>query len=146
MDPISGFSLAASVITFVELGRKIIAVTQQIREHGRTDEQQDLYLVRQDLANVKKELEDSLVSSLHGARSEHELSLHRLAGQSQQLCGELLKLLAGTKWLQTAVKTVWNEGRVAALQRRFDNIRQELILSLLMSFRSVRTPLNTYKA
>ena len=147
MDPISGFGIAANVISFVSVGSKIFSTARDVYQHGRTDEHRDFQIIKQDLEEVKESLEKDLQSKIDSSGIRHEASLQQLARRSQEICEQVSKLLNGintkdrkSRWnaFRTAVKAVWSEEDIVAFERRLNNISQELIVSLLLSFRSAR--------
>ena len=147
MDPVTALGVAGNVITFVDLGTRIFSASRQVFRKGQVEEHIDFELVVEDLGKVSQDLEKSLRSPEDGRKtiqSEYDVLLRRLAKRSQEICHEISELLnkislkdRQSRWssLRAAVKTVWNEDRIDALQKRLDEIRQELIISVLMSFR-----------
>ena len=146
MDPISALGVAANIIAFVDFGSKLFSA---IYHSGKTAQHADLNYVVRDLRNISSDLTTSLHSIGHGkgpVHDEHEDLLRELAQQCQNICSETLDVLGklfskgerGT-WnaVQAAIRTVWNQNRIDTLEKRLSHIRQELIISVLMSLRSV---------
>ena len=149
MDPVTALGVAGNVITLVELGAKIFSTSREVFQKGQVEEYFDLELVVKNIRNISQDLEASLQStesSAKSAQSEHEVILRRLAERIQEICQEISQVLTKihikgrqNKWssLRAAIRTIWNEDRINALRKRLDEIRQELIVSVLLSFRWV---------
>ena len=82
-------------------------------------------------------------------KAEEGTELQRLAEQCRGICDELFGVLERLKiqdesgkiikWksVNAAIKTVWKKEHIQQLQKRMDDIRQELIIHVLTTFRWV---------
>ena len=148
-DPITVFGLAANVVQFLDFGRKVFSTTRQIYYHGVSEQGHiDLDLIAKDLNGIAKGLGTSAKQPRENEQlTGNEVSIQQLAAQCQSICSEISesieKLRARPegakrqKWksFSAAIVTVWKKDRVQDLQKRMDDIRQELIIHTLISFR-----------
>ena len=148
MAEVAALGIASNVISFIDFANEIFSASRQIYRNGSRDDHIDLELIVGDLRGIVKGLEESPEPSdgtEHLAEEENELQ--RLAKQCRSICDELSGVLEKLnvrdergniiKWksVNAAIKTIWKKEQIQQLQKRMDDIRQELIIHVLMAFR-----------
>jgi len=137
------FGAPANIIQFVDFSSKILSTGYRIHKSSRssTQESQELEHVTIDLKKVTDDLDSAIQEDY---ASTNDSQLQQLAESCKTICVELLKALEQLhgdgkpqKWqsFRTALKTVWSEGRIQALQKRIEQFRQEIIVRILLSLR-----------
>ena len=148
-ESIAAFGLAANAIQFVDFGSKILAVGYRLYRSNATGtvKNSKLQEVTQDLLKVADGLEASmkpLPQHFQTSLSTNDIQLRKLAQKCRDTCLELLAVLnklkvqdQSRKWdtLRIALRTVWSEDKIEALQRSLDRYRQELVLRILLALR-----------
>ena len=141
------FGIAANVIQFVDFAFKVLHTGHQMYKFQRnsTQENRELEYIGADLKNVAEGLDASLRDAqLHQNLSPDESQLRQLAEHCKTVCVELLEALEKLRgsgqprrWrtLLAALKSVCGEGRIEALKKRVEELRQALIVRLLFSLR-----------
>lgn len=144
MDPITGLSLAASVIAVVEFGIKAALNGREIYEHGCTSENADVEYYSNKLATITKALRPSADTSAPATQlSEEEHRLIEIAANAQATAEELLFELksSGSQRPSQAsaasktVKALWRKRTLDKLREKLENYRRILQTSLLSSLR-----------
>jgi hypothetical protein len=145
MDPIPATSVTAFAIQVVDFSAKVISKTVDLSRTGGLVDNDELDRVTSDLLGVSQKLEKSLEGDKF-ENSENRIAVLSLGKECQDLASELLEALQklkGTvnqqKWknFRQALLAVWRTEKIEALERRLDRFRQQLILRLLESLRSV---------
>src|SRR5580692_2925658 len=105
MDPITAVGFAASILTFIDFGYKIVTGTLEVFKTGTTSENAHISVVINDFHAVVKPL-----SRQPPSESDHEKALKALAIECQELSRELVSLLErlktapdGSKWKSVKV-------------------------------------------
>ena len=147
MDPISGLSLAASVITITQCGIDITSKCSQLYRDGSLAAHADLETTTTLFSKVTKDLQNASHRAYpNGRLSQEEQQLKDLAGQCEEaadaLLVELRKLQVsrndkhrGLRSLGKAVKATWKRRDILGLQERFESYRNILESSLLADLR-----------
>jgi hypothetical protein len=92
MDPISAVGFAASIITFIDLGFKVVTGTVEVLKTGSLSENTHISIIINDFHNVVKPL-----ARLPAGRSDHEVALRELGVKCQELSQKLVDLLERLK-------------------------------------------------
>ena len=143
---IAAFGIAVNIMTFIDFSCKILSTGYRMHSSGsNSQEHQDLNVITNDLIRVTGDLDNALQQDeLKQNSSSDDIHLQRLADQCRVVCLELQVALQKLKvhgqprkWntFRVALKTVWNEDKIEALQKRIEQFRQELIICMLASFR-----------
>lgn len=149
-----GISLAASIIQIIDVSSRVVtssiniykSANGQLTEHGEIED------VTCALSSGARRIGKSIAAKRQ-PRTDADMEQLRLAAHCQQIANELLIVLEGLKshgqqgkWLslRQGLKTVWNEDKIASLERRLDRYRQQMIENILEKLRSeFHTPLAT---
>jgi hypothetical protein len=137
MDPLTAVGLAGNIITFIDLSTKVVSRTKQLYESAsgatsENDELEGLTKNLKDLANRTRRKPPNTSRNGHFSLSiTSETVLDNLSQQCIQVADELLETLESVKVngdgrtvksaLQ-AMKTVWKQDNIDAIQRRLDRI------------------------
>lgn len=143
MDPMSGLSVATSVIQFVDFTVKLVQDAHEIYVSATRDSERnsELKAVTHSLVQLNKDLEKSLNAK---SKSPSDAQLVPLCAQCNELAQKLIDALnklsvqsRSRAWgsFQQALKTIWNQSDIDGLQRRLDSFRQQLTMHLLVSLR-----------
>lgn len=146
MDPITGFSLAASVVQLVTFGIETVKTCRELYKQGCVSEYRDLEYTTGHLASLTDSLRQSLLASgpksLALTREEKDLvDLGRKCEDcAHDLQRELRKLQSqpGASALvvvQKAARVVWKRDRITIIQERLVNYRSTLEVKLLHQLR-----------
>ncbi|KAF4464750.1 small s [Fusarium albosuccineum] len=140
-----GIGLAASIIQIIDVSSRVVgkgfdiyqSADGQLTEHAETDH------VTRALSNSAQRIRKSIAAS-HQPRTDAEKEQLMLAADCQQIAQELLSALERLKRrgqpgkcssLRQGLKAVWNEDKIASLERRLDRYRQQMIQSILETLR-----------
>ena len=145
MDPLSALSVAAAVVQFIDFGGTIIASTYKIhKSRGKEGEGTDVASIATRLANLNSELERSATFS---PTSQIDRDIVILCQQCNKAATSLLDALrelnaasSATLWdsFKIALRTVWSQGEIDALQTRLETYRQQISMHILAGLRYVR--------
>lgn len=146
MDPISAFSLAASVINVVDYGTRVLSNTYEIYQSksGHTLRDVELTTLSRDLTGLSKQLERRLhdAKSSPGATDSALLDLcQRCMEASTELQSAINGLQAkGTTKINiaassfvSALKAIWTESEIEKLRARLTEIRSQMTIAILAS-------------
>jgi uncharacterized protein YfkK (UPF0435 family) len=147
MDPLTAVGLAGNIITFIDLSTKVVSRAKQLYEStsGATSENDELESLTKNL----KDLDDrTRRKPPNTSRNGHfslnitsETVLDNISQQCIQVADELLETLESVKvkgdgrTLKSAfqaVKTVWKQDSIDAIQRRLDRISKQLMDGMSM--------------
>ena len=146
MDPITGISLAASVVQLVQFGISSAKAFQEIYQHGSTTEHTSAEFA----AGLLASLTNSLQQSLHNTKTQpavlsaEEKELIDLARKCEDCANrlqyELRKLQAQPqvshlKAVRIAARSIWKKNTIAKIQEQLENYRRILETSLLCRIR-----------
>lgn len=132
-DPLTGLSVAASIVQLVDVGCRIINGAAEFYRAGNRSELRELALVIQDLRNSNAVLA-KLPSYL---KSKDESLLRELAATAEELAGQLEKKLLKlqvpddarfrlVRSARASVESAWQTRDIQALKHRLLDI-QELV-------------------
>ena len=144
-EAVAALSVAANVVQFIDFSGKILSEGYRLHKSQRVNssKNEELEKIALDLQRLRDELQ-SREDETGLVPTPNDVQLQRLAGQCRDICIEILAALEKLKvvdkpgkWksFRAALKTVWAESKIKALQDRLDEARQELIVRILMSFR-----------
>ncbi|KAK4097475.1 hypothetical protein N658DRAFT_561739 [Parathielavia hyrcaniae] len=134
MDPISAVGFAASIITFIDFGFKIVTGTLEVLKTGSLSDNTHISVVINDFRAVVKPL-----AQLPAGKSEHEAALKELGIKCQSVSHDLFDLLemlktspAGSTWksVRVALRFMRNRGEVLDLEEKLDKYRCEIMTRL----------------
>ncbi|KAK3299763.1 uncharacterized protein B0H64DRAFT_379096 [Chaetomium fimeti] len=135
MDPISAVGFAASILTFIDFGHKIVTGTLEVLKSGSLTRNTDITIVLNDFHAVVKAL-----ARRPSGKSAHEIALEDLAKRCQEVAGRLSDLLGtlrtrpgGSSWeaMKLALRSMRKKGDVADLEERLTKYRSELMIHLV---------------
>ncbi|KAI0883144.1 uncharacterized protein GGS22DRAFT_36489 [Annulohypoxylon maeteangense] len=143
MDPITAFSLAANIYTFLVAGYKAVQQFSKLRRSGlgRTDENTQTYEIIDEL----KRFSSTLITDSPGP-------LKNLAGKCSVLCEELLSLLAKltvkdpsskVEALRVVFVSSLKASEISSKQATLDSYRIQLMASFLPMLSEKQSSLNT---
>ena len=147
MDPITGLSLAGTIVQFVDFGLRVVLKGNQIYRSvdGALTENLDLEAVTNDLVVIQTKLQcPRPVSGPTPMPSEEVEAFEKLSIASTKAAGKLLERLNMAKaqgrfraWksLRQALKSVWSKSEIDEMANRLQWFRSELQLHLLVSLR-----------
>lgn len=144
MDPFSAFSLAASVVQFLEFGAKLISESSEIYKstRGLTIEYAELEDVCLNLSSLSASLAESSAESTFNTirRSQKEEALRRMAVACKNIADELLAALRKLNLddgphrklnsFRQALRNVWGKGKVKSLETKLNKYKLDLSLHL----------------
>ena len=145
LDPFSALGLASNIIQFIEFGGKLVSKSAEVYNSaaGSATEQQDIELAAR---HLRKLCEDLVRTGRAGENwSEDEKALRQLAHSCASSAHELIAILhtlkveIGTKGVQRrmqslrlALRSMGQESRIEAFERKLDYFRSELTLHLVI--------------
>ena len=142
MDPLTAVGLAGNIITFIDLSSKVLSTAKQLCDSasGATSENNELESLTKNLKDLADRTRRKPFNiSRNGNFSLNitsETVLDNLSQQCIQVADELLETLESVKVkgdgriLKSAiqaVKTVWKQDNIDAIQRRLDRISKQLV-------------------
>lgn len=143
MDPLTAFSLAGTVIQFLDFTTSLIRTTVEIHGsiRGRSSEVSSLEEAYTALSEFSSELETSNQKS-QGVPSEIRVqitSLNRLSTSCKEDCDKLLKIIgkltsggSGRRWksFKAAVSSLRKQDEIAMLEKRVSRTQNTLTLCI----------------
>lgn len=152
MDPLTAFSLAASILQFIDVGVKVVSGSVEIFNSatGTSSLDDEAGLLAGDITVICDQLRNSLKpDGSYNVLNKYETHLEGLRLRSQVLAQELLDKLAklrvdGEKSMLKRVKSVGmalkivlkDKGKIDELQKRLDAIRDELEAHVVIDMRN----------
>lgn len=144
MDPVSAFSLAGTILQFIDSGSRFIKLANEIyrEEANGSDMLSELQKLTTSFEEVLKTFNSSETKS-NSIEGQHG-SLATLANHCQGVVEEMLKLLRELKLpshprkrdaLKRAFQIAWKEDEIKALKSRLDDFLHQFSLHLLASLR-----------
>jgi hypothetical protein len=142
MDPLTAIGLAASIVSFVDFGFKLVKGTIEIYEtaDGTLPENRS----REAVTAAMKDLATRLTPPQSSLVTKEEKQLYHLAMECRAICDDLLDLLNRLKpenmsskrqSLWAAVKSVFHESECENLEKRLDACRRQLEMHI--NFKSI---------
>ncbi|KAF2161153.1 hypothetical protein M409DRAFT_59412 [Zasmidium cellare ATCC 36951] len=131
MDPLTAFSLAANIVTIVDVTAKVVQTTREISTAGGKTEFVDI----ESQTKIVQSLLDRLKPALDAGDvpSEDDQSLIQLCEQSKNVSEQVLHILDKCKFPQgtgklsidsfwRAIRSEWNQNAIKDLQDRLESI------------------------
>lgn len=148
MDPVTAFSLAGTILQFIESGSKFIGIAWKLYRAGDgPDDLHELTMLTKNLAQVLDHLVGSSSSS-NVLQGQHNSSgagdgLSQLADECKKVGNQLLTILQNLHVshprkidaLKVAFRMLWKEDDIRTLQSRLDGFRAQFNLHLLITLR-----------
>ena len=143
MDPVTGISLAASVITVTQFGIDAALKCREIYEHGSLAENVDIESTTDHLKTITKTLQKSMKdSTTNKFLSPDEVELNSLASKCEKSANDLLielckvkidgaKKRSGAQVVWKTSKAIWKKKNIAKLINQLELYRRVLETSLL---------------
>lgn len=148
IDPITGLSLAANVIQFVDFASKLISKGHEIytEKPGARIREQELVLASQRLESLAKCLSEVLNKHPRSkALTASELALLKVSEECKTIAAEfqmklqdVLSTVKKNAWasFREAFMSIWNSDELQQMERRLERQKLELVTHLLVvSFR-----------
>ncbi len=140
MEPIVAFSLAGSILQFVDSGTRFAALACRLYQHGSDDTDDHVHLLK-----ITEDL-NAVLPKLKATKTEGdgEKSLPQLAADCGKTTVRLLAILQRVKAtkdarkrdaLKAAFKLVYRKDEIKSLQDQLSSFRNQLNLHLLLSLR-----------
>lgn len=147
MDPLSALSVAAAVVQFLDFSGTIVTSTYKIyKSTSKKNEGNDtITSITAQLVDLTSELERSAtVSPVSKVDQEIIILCQQCKKTADNLLDALKQLNAGsgvTLWdsFKIALRSVWSQGEIDALQGRLDSYRQQISMHILVALRHVDT-------
>jgi len=147
MDPATAVGLASGVVQFVDFTSKLISATHKlyVSASGATVEHLELEELARDLQQRAEDATPHSISNI-AALSREERTLIKLGEYCREVSDELLRVLQSLrlkggshkKWksFYLALKSVWKEEEIVALQQRLDRIGYTMNTQILYNLQS----------
>ena len=162
-EALLAFGIAANIVTFVDFTSKIIGAGTT--KYGGFSDVNLIETVNSDLRSTIQALEKSIREQQNQSPTQNQLELLNLAEQCSIVAAELFAVLNSLKvqvtvqvrsdnsipgwssWKKTrpvqakwqnfraALKEVWKDNEIRALEDRLDKFRQQLVLHILVALR-----------
>ncbi|KAL1884019.1 hypothetical protein Daus18300_000128 [Diaporthe australafricana] len=150
MDPLSGASLAGTVIQFVQFAANLFSVAKEIHRStsGSSKENESLEAIYSRLSTLSANLhrQDPTTQSSDGTQREEpaDVTMKVLAQECKVDCDRILSVLGRLKqgqssfpkwWksFRSALKELWKGDEIEALEARISKHQTQLILHMCMS-------------
>lgn len=149
MDPFTAIGLASSIITFVDLGQKVVSQANEIRKSasGSTKDDQSMNILAEEMAAFALKL--GTAARPEDCTDGNEKALARLAKECRDTSAEIQAVLEkrqlkGKKsiWraVKAAVRSKMTDEELLRLQERLKDHRAQLHLQFDHFKRSARCP------
>lgn len=150
LDPFSALSVASNVVQFVSFSTELLSKSCELYSSttGSTAKHTKLETLYQDLHQLSQKLSSSSQSTSEEIEcSPEEHALGRVADSCKETADELLSTIHGLKvttgsrrkWrsFRQALKSVWKQQKIEALQKRLDAISGQFNLHFAAILRYV---------
>ncbi|KAK1958564.1 hypothetical protein LY78DRAFT_697091 [Colletotrichum sublineola] len=136
MDPVSALGLASSILTFLDIGYKVVSGILQNVNKEQTSRNENISAVVGDLHNSIA----AFSSPVSSTPSDHELALEEISVKCQALSTQLLNLLQtlkvgqpGMSWdaVRIALRQIRKTSEIKELQSRLVEYRSQILLRLV---------------
>ena len=143
MDPVTAFSLAGTILQFIDSGSRFIGLTWRLYRTGSgPGDLPELTMLTKHLGQVLDILSPSSSSSSAGD------GLFQLAGECKEVGSQLLSVLQTLRVshprkrdaLKLAFQMICKEDDIKSFQSRLDGFRAQFNLHLLVTLRLVDPP------
>lgn len=140
MEAVAAFSLAGTILQFIDSGTKFVGLVRRLYQHKSDDDSEYVPLLK-----ITENL-DAILPELKSAEngSDREKSLGQLALDCRKTAAQLLAILRKVKTagnsrkrdaLKAAFRLVYKEDEIKSLQDQLSSFRNQLNLHLLLSLR-----------
>lgn len=138
MDPVSVIGLASSILTFIDIGYKVVTGTLETAQTGRAPHTEHIDAVAHDLNNSVARFSKPVPPDA----SDPEKALWEVSVRCQTLSTELLALLErfkvqatepGISWdkVKVVIRRIRNDPKVQGLQRSLSDYRSQILVHLV---------------
>lgn len=138
MDPVSAIGLASSILTFIDIGYKVVAGTWETAQTGRAPHTEHIDAVTHDLNNAVARFSKPVSPNA----SDPEKALGEVSERCQTLSTELLALLGrfkvqvaepGISWdkVKVVIRRIRSDPKVQELQRTLAEYRSQILVHLV---------------
>jgi hypothetical protein len=154
MDPVTAFSLAGTILQFIDSGSKFIGLAWRLYRTGDgSGDLPELTMLTKHLGQVLDTLGPSSSSPSVNQGQNNSPSagdgIFQLAGECKEVGNQLLTLLRDLRVshprkrdaLKVAFQMIWKKDDIRSLQSRLDGFRAQFNLHLLVTLRLVHPPL-----
>jgi hypothetical protein len=146
MEPFSALAVATSVVQFVDFGSKLISRAVKIYNSDADVPYEfvDINSLHKNMRSIGRELETTLSSSPETGLQVHEREILDICRQCESISVELTasfdKIQAQgkpTTWdsFRRAFRSMIGQPKLESFQRQLEELRQQLVLSILVSLR-----------
>jgi len=140
METLAAIGLAGNIVQFIHFSASLVAKARDIHQSASKEpkELEEIQAITQDLTKIKNDIQK---------QSPRRGSLREIVGLCDEVAAELLSALQelqkvnpaipSTKWksFRQALKSVLGKDRIAALQSRMSNLRDQVILHMISGIR-----------
>lgn len=138
MDPASAIGLASAILTFIDIGYKVVAGTLETAQTSRAPHTEHIDVVAQDLNNAVVRFSQAGPPNA----SDPEKALKEVSAKCQALSMELLALLdrfkvsaeqTGITWetFKVTIRRIRNDSKVQDLQKSLADYRSQILVHLV---------------
>ncbi|CZR56317.1 uncharacterized protein PAC_06205 [Phialocephala subalpina] len=146
LDPLTALGLASNIIQLVQFTSDLVSKSREYYDSadGALVEQLELEAITKNLQKLSKDLVVPDLTSGGSKVTKTEQQLSELCKGCRDVSKELLIIIQGLKsegshsrWssFRQALKSVWNEDKIKALEERLDRYRRQIDTTLLISLR-----------
>lgn len=146
MDPLSGLSVAAAVVQFVDFGCRVLSSAYEIKHStgGTVSGYRDIGVTTNSLVKLSKSLNESLIQGKSGRNlTANDIEIGKIAHECSLVGSKLLKVLDNRtvsnpgKWesFRLALVSQWGVDEVDSLENQLLRFKQDLVPLLLGSLR-----------
>lgn len=146
-DPVSAVGITAATVQFIDFTAKLMAVGHEVSVKGSSENLVQLDEVYSHLQKTSIALAQAKTSTVGGwgKASQDGPDISRLATSCRQECDHFLSTLEklmdksgskrGYQTFRQALKIVWSEKTIQALESRLERYQRELTLALVAHLR-----------
>lgn len=126
MDPVTAIGLASSILTFIDIGYKVVTGTLETAKTGQAAHTEHIEVVAQDLNDAVARLSGPVSPDASGP----EKALQKISGKCQALSKELVDLLERFRVPEGQHSNTWDHAKITIRRMRKNPKVQELQTSL----------------
>ncbi|KAK3324886.1 hypothetical protein B0H66DRAFT_587764 [Apodospora peruviana] len=119
MEPLSALSIAASVVQFVDFGRRLFGEGVEIYTEGRSSRNLELSAIAADFENLSREVNEKSRLLPAGPPGTSQDTFLRL-------CKECKESFAAV------IRTIWSADRIQGINSRLDDIKGQIMLAAIV--------------
>jgi hypothetical protein len=143
MEPLSALSVAAAVVQFLDFGGTVISSTYAIYKSSskKSEGTDNIASITARLVDLNTNLEQSAKFSPTSRLDREIVQLCQQCNKAADTLLDALRQLSGTSnptlWnsFKIALRTVWSQGDIDALQNRLESYRQQICMHILVGLR-----------